>query len=384
VQSKNNFLGGEEHVSREAERSRSPLQRTNFTEEPESSVEASTISSNVEFLRAMEDEDPSKKKEKRLSTGSKHIKRASMPSISLSSTKSLLAGRFGDAFRRFETNMGGNNQRASSLSSEQREKILTPITGSEATDGQSDDGHVFEETEPISPELRRELERRRLSQEEKRVADAAAAYRQKFSHMPGTSRERPNDEQSHSRAASIQSKVKTLLDQNGSMSPGKTDAGHGYSSQQTRQNSYFSDEPTLRAAVPQNLKKTTPYTSSHETSKPNPSSINSLPNPRNAPVANPSSSLSSPMPPSTTSTDRPSSRPSAPPKPHALRTGNRETDLVSSAPSTKPTSSTNPTPAPRQPGGVISPGGDDWEKKFSQKYPSLAGLEMVEREINLA
>lgn len=402
-QSKNAFLSGQEHVSEEAESSRSSSQtndavylRANLSEETESSMKASKISSNVEYLRAMEEEDPSRKKEKRLSSGSRHTKRASMPSISLSSTKSLLAGRFGDAFRRFETNMGGSSQRASSPGSGDRENMLTPITGSEATDGRSDDGHAFEETEPIPAEVRRELERRRLSQEEKRVANAAAEYRQKISSRAVDHHRRSGEAQSHSRAASIQSKVKTLLDQNGGESPTSPEAGSDrYTTQPPRQNanSYFPDDPHLQAGVPRTLKNSPPF---------NPSSTKAISKPRHMHPTNPSTNtLSTPISSSSTiPTDRPSSRPSAPPKPHALRSNNREPDpVVSSAESAAKVASLNPSIptdslgllASRRPEGVVissananANANDDWEEKFSKKYPSLAGLEMVERDLDLA
>lgn len=382
--------------------------RANLVEEPESNVKASKISSNVEYLRAMEEEDPSRKREKRLSSGSRHIKRASMPSISLSSTKSLLAGRFGDAFRRFETNMGGSGQRASSPASGDREKMLTPITGSEATDGQSDDGQTFEETEPIPPEVRRELERRRLSQEEKRVADAAAEYRQKILARTVIDRRKQHSSEAHShnRAASIQSKVKTLLDQNGGESPVTPEAeSERVSSQSLRQNpnpnSYFSDHPPhLQAAVPPRTLKTSnpPYNAS--VSAKTLSSITTattatnktIPKPRHIHAAN--SSSSGPISSSSStiiSTDRPSSssssRPSAPPKPHALRTTNREApDLVSASEGNARVLSIPPEGGGGA-GGTDIPSvsaTDDWEEKFSKKYPSLAGLEMVERDIDLA
>lgn len=404
--------------------------RANLVEEPESNVKASKISSNVEYLRAMEEEDPSRKKEKRLSSGSRHIKRASMPSISLSSTKSLLAGRFGDAFRRFETNMGGSGQRASSPTSGDRENMLTPITGSEATDGLSDDGQTFEETEPIPPEVRRELERRRLSQEEKRVANAAAEYRQKISARTVVDRHKQHfgEAHSHSRAASIQSKVKTLLDQNGGESPVTPEVeSNRFSSQPPRQNpnsnsnSYFSDHPPhLQAPVPPRTLKTSNTTYNTPVPVKTPSSANNktISKSRHTHLTNPSSSvpsLSNPIPSSSTiitSTDRPSSssssRPNAPPKPPALRTSNREApDLVSSNEGTArivsiPADSLGPLASRRPPeigsgGGISSasalapvsaasaaPASDDWEEKFSKKYPSLAGLEMVERDIDLA
>lgn len=390
IQPKKAFPSGQEHASEDAKKARSQSQAhdaaysgTNLTEEPESSMEASNISSNVEFLRAMEEEEPSRRKEKRLSSGSKHIKRASMPSISLSSTKSLLAGRFGDAFRRFETNMGGNSQRASSPSSDQREKMLTPIAGSEATDGRSDDGHSFEETEPVPPEVRRELERRRLSQEEKRVANATAAHRQKLSQMVGYSHERSGETQLHSRAASIQSKVKTLLDQNDVQSPVEPEAGfRRYFPQAPRQNpsSHVPGDSPLRAAVPQTPKKPSSHNHPYDPVTANSSSVKAIPKLKHVPLSNLSNPLTPPVSSSTISIERPSSRPSAPPKPHALRTGNREPDLVSPAASSALSASRR-----RPEGGVISPtGDDDWEEKFSKKYPSLAGLEMVERDIDLA
>lgn len=431
MHSKNAFSSGQEHGSEEANTSRSSSQtndvtylRANLTEEPESSMKAGKISSNVEYLRAMEEEDPSRKKEKRLSSGSRHTKRASMPSISLSSTKSLLAGRFGDAFRRFETNMGGSSQRASSPASGDREKMLTPITGSEATDGRSDDGQAFEETEAISPEVRRELERRRLSQEEKRVANAAAEYRQKVSSRAvDRHKQHSGEAHSHSRAASIQSKVKTLLDQNGGESPPVSPEAilsDRYSPQpplrQNRNpspNPYFSDDPSHpQAAVPRTLKNSS---SSFHTSSPAKTPSSSTTKPISKPrhmlltTTNPSSNVppsSTPISSSSTiiPTDRPSSsssRPSAPPKPHALRTANREVvlgDLVSSTAegaaklASLNLNNQNPIPADglgvlasrRSEGGAIPSANDDWEEKFSKKYPSLAGLEMVERDIDLA
>jgi AP2-associated kinase len=54
-----------------------------------------TITSNVDFLRSMEDSDP-KKKDKH----AKHTKRSSLTSIG-AGTKSIFAGKFGDAFKRF-------------------------------------------------------------------------------------------------------------------------------------------------------------------------------------------------------------------------------------------------------------------------------------------
>ncbi|RAL64987.1 hypothetical protein DID88_001577 [Monilinia fructigena] len=87
--------------------------------------------------------------------------------------------------------------------------LLTPIAGSEATDGRSDDGKMDDN---MTPEQRREVERRKLSIEEKRVADAAAEYRKRLADRDGAPA--PKSIGGVTRAASIQHKVKSLLDEN--------------------------------------------------------------------------------------------------------------------------------------------------------------------------
>ena len=326
--------------------------------------EPTKIQSNVEFLKAMEEEDPAKRKVKRSSSGSKHIKRASMPSISLSGTKSLLAGRFGDAFRKFETNTGESNLHESSPPLYQGGSELTPIAGSEATDGRSDDGQVVEETEEAPPEVRRELERRRLSQEERRVAAAAAAYKQSVAERGDSGRgghDRGRFRGDGNRATSIQNKVQALLEENGKSSPTKTAAGYG---RFTHPPGPAQDNRVEGAAV---VNRT--------------ASLDL----RNGPALAPAEKLQrrSPVPSvgrtlhrpaagaSNTPNDRPQPRPNAPPKPQALRTGGRG-EQVSSAPSTLGLKD------------AVPGGADDWASNFSKRYPSLSGLEMVETEIDTA
>lgn len=367
-----------------------------FTSEPEKDFEASKISSDVDFLRAMEEQDPLKRREKRVSSGSKHIKRASMPSISLSGTKSLLAGRFGDAFRRFETNAGGSSHRGPSPSPLRGDRDLTPIAGSEATDGRSDDGHGLEETEPISAEVRRELERRRLSQEEKRVTDAAAAYRQRFTEKNDDSRGIPGEGQVNSRAVSIQSKVKSLLDETGRASPSIPDKEHRRLPSQPQPITKAPDEAHSRSLTRQQpiLKKSLPPTKTHT-------------QPSTNPITPPDNSLDPhnkhyPPPPASTlasSTHLYPPRPSAPPKPYALRTGANRDDPAPPPPllpTTKPPPSLLATSSALASTTILGsdpaatttipppPDRDDWEKTFSRKYPALAGLEMVETEIDPA
>lgn len=383
--------------------------QSGFPSNTDNGTETGRISSNVDFLRAIEEQDPSKRKEKRLSSGSKHTKRSSLPSISLSGTKSLLAGRFGDAFRRFEG--GGPGPRGPSPSRTDRD--LAPIVGSEQTDSRSDDGYsALEETEAILPEVRRELERRRLSQEEKRVADAGVAYRQMLAKSTDDNirgvvappAEIGQQQAITSRAASIQSKVKTLLDENGQASPTKPDekfsrfpppqqqskpqmnqAGLGLSPRPRQQFSPVSHRNPLvvnkrNSAISQSLPPPPPTST-----KPNPDTIPPQHKSR-PPSSSSSSAVPSPLPP----------RPNAPLKPHALRTTGTSRGELDPSPSNfiKPTpvgsnksqnSSSIPDMAPpKSTSSTTAAAGneEDWEINFSKRYPALSGLEMVETEID--
>ena len=331
--------------------------------------ELEKIDSNVDFLRAMEEEEPSRRKEKRSSSGSKHAKRASMPSISLSGTKNLLTSRFGEAFRRFETNSNGAGARSPSLSPDRGLIELTPIAGSEATDGRSDDGQGLEETEEVPPEVRRELERRRLSQEEKRVADAAAAYRQRIVQRGTGSRGRPATGPANNRATSIQNKVKSLLDESGRSSPTSNAKGYGrFTDSPERHQSGLSAAKPSSSSSHRLLPVSIP--SSIETSHAVPNSGSTLTDPQST---DRHPNVTVPFP------ERSSTRPNAPPKPQALRTGAREEQRPSS-PAKPPNLARKAFSQP--PEELESPVGDDWEARFSKKYPSLAGMEMVETEID--
>ena len=343
-----------------------------LTGNSDGAAEPTQIDSNVDFLRSIEEEDPSRRKEKRSSSAPKHIKRASMPSISLLGTKSLLAGRFGDAFRRFETNTTDIPAwRTPSPSPERGGRDLTPIAGSEATDGRSDDGNVVEELE-VPPEVRRELERRRLSQEEKRVANAAAEYRQRVAERGDTLRGRVRGG-AVNRAASIQSKVQSLLDESGRASPSPTKP-EGYS-RFTDPQSRFRSGQAKDAAVPPSIVQ-------HQTSrKPPPNNLPDMGKPRPTIPADLPVGKSRSHPPisaSAPTVERQVPRPTAPPKPEALRTGGRG-ELSQIPPAKPPFVVDKPLPP------VVSAAdgnSDDWEIDFSKRYPSLSGLEMVETEID--
>lgn len=372
--------------------------------------EASKIGSSVDYLKAMEGEEAAKKKEKRLSGGSKHFRRTSMPSVSLSGTKSLLAGRFGEAFRRYETNSDEPSRGHDNLSPVPGglEMPLSPIVGSEATDGRSDDGNSLEESEEVPPEVRRELERRRLEQEEKRVADAAAAYRQRVADG-GKGRVAPGP---NKKAMAIQSKVMSLLDENGRASPSPTKTASGYGK-------YTGQGPSPTPTGQQNPSSYPPRTSSREVTVGSESN-GAGQHPAARPSSNAPISLASrmnyntpPMPPSLPQnppnlprhsappSENPTSRPGGPPKPQpkpqALRTSDRAAPLPP-----KPSTATNrtslsarnpyqtsppqqfghttPTPGNPQPDGLAT--GDDWERNFTKRYPDLSGLGLVETAID--
>ncbi|KJZ73249.1 hypothetical protein HIM_07446 [Hirsutella minnesotensis 3608] len=142
-------------------------------------------------------------------------KRLSVSSASV--PRNMLAGKFGDAFKRFESSKtpdpeaGGPTQPPSK---ESVSHVLTPIAGSEATDGRSDDGLVNLQDEELSPEKRREMERLQLQEEEERVAAAKAEHRRRVANDGSNSRPVPGPKRvGVAKAASIQSRVQSLLDE---------------------------------------------------------------------------------------------------------------------------------------------------------------------------
>lgn len=259
-------------------------------------VEDIPITSDVDFLRAMEEEEAAHRGHHRsLSRSQKHT---SLPSISLHGTRNALAGKFGDAFRRFEHNRSNSRSRQPSddvppdRPIEVDERPLTPDSD-------------MDETTDLPPEMRRELERQRLSTEEKRVASGAQAYRARLA--AGEPATRPN------RASAIQDRVKNLLDESGRTSPVKrTASGYG------RFTASADDVPSQ--PVPQ----------AQSPSQPRPLS---------------------------------NKRPSAPPKPVALRTP------------------ANNMPIPRATGNPAMRSDDD-AATFAKRYPRMS-LELVETEIEV-
>ncbi|GFF80259.1 serine/threonine-protein kinase ppk30 [Aspergillus udagawae] len=300
--------------------------------------ERANISSDVDFLRARE-EELNRKREKRYSGSHKHSKRTSLSTLSLSGTKTLFAGRFGDAFRRFEQS---NPDKSPSATAEEAAKPLPSVTTSEVPDYAADLSGD-ESNEDISPEMRRELERRRLSQEEKRVAAAAAEYRRRVAEQgEGGARVVGTD---GPRSSAIKNRVQTLLGQSNKPPPQKTATGYGR----------YTDESSA-AALQAKQTEGPPL----------------RPGTRGGATSSAQEQQSGrPASASRQETARTGSRPMAPPKPKGLRVGGPDMGR-SSGEERSPTAQATPS----------SPG-EDWEASFSRRFPSLSGLEMVETEIEI-
>ncbi|KAL6871983.1 serine/threonine protein kinase [Trichoderma novae-zelandiae] len=131
-----------------------------------------------------------------------------------STSKNLLASKFGGAFKRFENSAPSEIEpeaRSSSPSKEQARRALTPIQGSEAADDRSDSG---DEGRHMTAEMRRDMERRQLEEEEARVEAAQAEYRRRVAEGGSPSKTRPPTApkpMGAARAASIQNRVQSLL-----------------------------------------------------------------------------------------------------------------------------------------------------------------------------
>ncbi|KAI1276504.1 hypothetical protein F5Y07DRAFT_129907 [Xylaria sp. FL0933] len=328
----------------------------------------SAIQSNVEFLRTMEDDGKKKDKGAR-----HHSKRSSLGS--LSGTKNILAGKFGDAFKRFEGNPTGSSVRTPSPLKDRENHTLTPIAGSEATDGRSDDGHFPGETE-LTPEMRRELEAQSLADEERRVEAAAAEYKQKMAARGGESGHAPLPRSigGVSRAASIQNRVQNLLEesQKSSQQVQRTASGYGK----------FSDEALAKSREEKELPELPhrPTGTGHgPPPKPPTSSSETLARVRSSGQA--SGSTSRPVPPT---------KPNPAPKPthlHNLPTGGRRSPTKQhfSANHAYRASSDQlvAVSLPGQPALDMSfQEKEDYIRDFSKRFPSLSSIEMVERDID--
>lgn len=341
------------------------------------STDETNIESNVDFLRSMEELKPRKSEES---------KRTSLSS-SLGKKSSVFAGKFGDAFKRFETNQPPAIQtRTPSPFKAVDHRDLTPIAGSEATDGRSDDGQMLEETEDMSPAMRREMERRLLADEEARVAAAQAEYRAQIASRGEGGRPPPPPVGGSSRASAIQNKVQSLLDENARSSANVKRTAEGYG-----QYSAPSPAPALQVSSPRPEVPRKPVggrTGSISSLRPK-SSSSSLQ--RASTIGSKSVDSSRPTPPPK------DIKPAAPPKPNHLNKNLTSSSSYQSLRAASPPKSTASTIGMRPTGRLEAliaadlPGEpaldmtaqekDNYLRDFSKRFPSLTAIEMVTRDL---
>lgn len=344
------------------------------------------ITSDVDYLRAMEEQDAAKGH--RRSSSLRHLKHASMPGMYMHGKKNILSGRFGDTFKRFEAGRHSPRPpRSDSLPGGDNE--ASPLADLQDFEPSKFDEEPIDETEDLPPEVRRELERRRLSQEERRVAEAAAAYRERVAANAGGA-SNPNT----NRAMAIQNRVKSLLEESEKTSPvKKTAEGYGHFTEAPDQESLEitsqQSRPTRDTSQPLRPDKTVSVDGVQPTMRTS-SQIRTRESPYNQHLpAPPSAKVSSTQPVKTLSTasavmEKPHSlRPSAPPKPLALRTGGPAV-LGTPSPTINATSRSQTEPPEKHTASpnLIDLGKDspDVEATFAKRYPNIS-LEMVETEI---
>ncbi|KAF3342676.1 putative RING finger membrane protein C15C4.06c [Verticillium dahliae VDG2] len=326
--------------------------------------EETNIESNVEFLRSMEDS----KKDR----GSWHGKKSSVSSTS--GSRHILAGKFGDAFKIFEGKHSTPAVRTPSPLKEHDRRDLTPIAGSEATDGRSDDGQAQEDQDDMTPEMRRDLERQRLAEEERRVELAQAEYRQRIASKPlgvtGRPTPPPKPASGSSRAVSIQNRVQSLLDEGQKTSSQVQRSAQGYG--------VYSDAATAASRVDKQLPELPrkPVTTKFRSTPPPISSQDIVVNKLRHPASEPLPINSRPMT---------GNKPPAPRKPEHLNSV--PTGGAAASPPKRSQLAAN-----EQLVGADIPGRpvldmtarekDDYVEDFTKRFPSLSAIEMVERDID--
>ncbi|KAK7393874.1 Ark- serine/threonine protein kinase [Neonectria punicea] len=327
--------------------------------DPTGDEDARLQSSDLDFLRSMEDSDRARSS-----------KRSSL--TSLSGNKNILAGKFGDAFKRFEgsaptSSHGGG--RTPSPSKDVGRRDLTPIAGSEATDGRSDDGHVHEDEDTMTPEMRREMERLQLLEEERRVAAGQAEYRRRVATGGTKPTVPPKSIGGVSRAVSIQNRVQSLLSEE-QRPPSPSRTAQGYGKYTDSLDSGSKPERSL-PGVPRK-----PLVISKSRVEP--------PSQSRGPMATGDGLTGSASAPPALA-PKPPTKPVAPKKPvhlNSLPTGNRPAS---------PPKQRQPAPSSEILVGMDLPGRpvidmtarekDDYIQDFSKRFPSLGSIEMVERDI---
>ncbi|KAF3308688.1 hypothetical protein TWF173_000808 [Orbilia oligospora] len=356
---------GSSSRSKHATPSQPPKLENNTTGRSTSSAVSEHIESSVDFLRMLQQEsDASKggKPDKRLptSTPSSH-KHKKTPSITLVGTKNMLAGRFGEAFRRFEA--GPDTKKSGKTSPHTSDFPSDEYIGQQSSDLQVSSSE-------IPAEIRREMEKRQLQEEERRVEAAAAAYKQSIAEKGAGGRPpRP-------RAGSIQRKVHALLSEEEKTPAPRTAEGYGRYTEATSPKPHEALEKEL-----QGLSMTESMQPGTDSDAP---SVKSLVNRYARPGTEPQSGLNTVTP---AAQGNPGLRPSAPrqlpprpgPKPDKFR------KLPPSEPRPQiPTdygyglgltrSEVNESPIQDVSSSSLS-GRDDELLEFRKRYPSLSGME---------
>ncbi|GAM88268.1 hypothetical protein ANO11243_063010 [Dothideomycetidae sp. 11243] len=300
------------------------------------------IENDTMYLRDLEENEDLWERNK-LNSSSVRSKRASMP-----------PGQLNEILIQFEAE---EQARQESL---QRGNVkggrpLSPVAASEATSSSPRntpyDTSGLEELEDLPPEMRREIERQQAQEEERRVTEAAAKYR----NNPTAG--------SVTRASTIQQRVQSLLDEGRQSPVQRTAAGYGHYTDESAQG----ETPVVKRRPPERTQIISPSSYTNLTKAPvagsQPSQRNELPiakqrQDHKADTAELTPSISAPTF-ATGNRTGTGTRPAAKPKPAGLRNDAIEV------------TSPDATAADLR----------DWERDFSRRYPSLSGLNMEETEI---
>ncbi|KAK5132597.1 hypothetical protein LTR08_008796 [Meristemomyces frigidus] len=401
--------------------------------------EGGMIVGDLDFLR---DQEEGGERGRRKSSG--HRKRASLPGSMAEGVKSVFGkARLGDAFKRFERDSGDGGERAGDVGAEQGPRVLSPIEGSEHASsparhpGASEDAEeAIDETEDLPPDIRRELERQRVSQAEQALLLAATESRARgAAPLPlqgATATGGSGGSGGHARASTIQRRVQSLLDE-GRQSPVKgrrtaegygryTDAGddtppppRNSSKVATAKMPLFPDQPTMASANANAL----PYAKVRQSPPGGPVSDAAPLPPPSAPTPPASAPPAQPLTARAQAQARVVARPSVPPKAQALRTGSSARSAQwppppvsqqAAAPVGKSVAPVTgggggggglaallardlegvPDYAPVRTSSIAGAGGarqdgdaDGDAVEFRKRFPDLGGMEMVEAEIGV-
>lgn len=316
----------------------------------EPAAETTASSEAPALIEDAEVQEPEKPQVKRLSS-------SSMPG-----PKNTGPTTFGSAFKRFEAGQPASSRTPSPLKENAegfREPSREPNAWPKAQDDKPSLGQQNTDPDMMTPEMRREMERLKLEEEEQRVEAAQAEYRRRVAAggAGAPSRQKVSGN-APPRTMSIQNRVQSLMQENRNSNVPRT--AHGYGK-------YSDTEPTSPGKVDKPLPELPPKpTAGHR--------------PPGRPLQSReggSGSGTSSTPP-LLAPNKPAAKPVAPKKPvhlNSLPTGT----LPSSASKTTEASTTEQLIAidvPGQPAlDMTAKEKDDYLEDFSQRFPSLSAME---------